>query len=82
MCGLLTAAGRFRLTHQRSRVGGVSEGSGKRREEKEGGGCSANLQSFREKKKGGSWEKNRERKEGALWKNVSNAILSHNRAHV
>lgn len=32
MCGLLTAPGRFSLTRQQSRVGGVSEGSGERRE--------------------------------------------------
>lgn len=71
MCGLLTAAGRFRLTHQRSRVGGVSEGSGKRREEKEGGGCSANLQSFRERKRKGEAGRRIEKEKRELYGRMS-----------
>lgn len=67
---------------------GVSAGvkggvGGEERRGREGGGCSANLQGFRERKiKRGGWEKNRGRKEAALWRNVSNATLSHNQAHV
>lgn len=81
MCGSLTAP-----QLRRSRVGVFRRGQGRGRRRGEGGRevvAQQICRVFRERKiKKGGWEKNRGRKEGALWRNVSNATLSHNQAHV